>query len=193
MATNYANSTSSRRQGYVPPITREQAASFLQRAGMPLDMPTTTTAPSMPAAHHPLAGHHVAGATMITPPTSSPVAAATTEPVVSTPTVPPKDVVVIDLTSDSDIEVSPQGSNSQSSAPLTKESSPLAEFRRHVRGKSLSWLHETNSSTAVAEAICQDLSSRKRKRELRKALFGSTWDECYGHVKPQKVLSSGPP
>lgn len=214
MATNYANSTSSRRQGYVPPIAREQAASFLQRAGMPLDMPTTTAAANMPAAHHPVAAHHATGATMITPPTSSPVAAvtpaaimkatattnpgaaATTEPAVSTLTVPPKDVVVIDLTSDSDIEVSPQGSTSQSSAPLTKESSPLTEFRRRVCGKNLFWLHETNSSTAdaaVAEAICQGLNSRKRKRELGDAFVGATWDECYGHVQAQKVLSSGSP
>lgn len=196
MATNYANSTSSRRQGYGPPIAREEAVFFLQRAGMPPDIPTTTAAANMPAASHPVAGHHAAGASMITPPTSNPVAAATTKPAVSTPTVSPKDVVVIDLTTDSDIEVSPQGSNSQSSAPLTKESSPLTEFRRRVHGKNLWWLHETNCSTAkvaVAETICQGLNSRKRKRELGKAFVGATRDECYGHVQPQKVLSFGSP
>ena len=72
----------------------------------------------------------------------------------------------------------------------------MIEFHRRVRGKNLSWLHKTNSSTAdaaVAEAICQGLNSRKRKRELGDAFVGATWNECYGHVQAQKVLSSGLP
>lgn len=196
MAANYTNSNSSDRRGYVPPISPEQAASLLQRAGIPFNMPTTTAATNMPAVR-PVAARDAAGATMNTTTTTTPVAAvtpATNGATVPTPTVPPKDIVVIDLTSDSDTEVSPQGSNSESPAPLTQETSPLTEFHRRFREKKLSWLHESNSSdadAAVAEAICQGLNSRKRKQELGDGFVGATYSECYRHGQAQKVLPSG--
>lgn len=137
MATSYANSNFSGHGGYVPPILPEQAARLLQQAGVTFYIPTTsasTTSANRPASR-PVATTQATGAT-------TPVAT------VSAPPVPPKDIVVIDLTSDSDTDVSPQGSNTPSSTPLTKESSPLAIFRRRFREKELTWLHEGSRSDA---------------------------------------------
>jgi hypothetical protein len=188
MATNYANPTFSGRHGYVPPISPGQAARLLQRAGIAVNMP----------AGHPVAAHQATGAAMTT--TLAPVVAAiaaNTAPTPPAPTVPPKEIVVIDLTGDSDTEVSPQGSNSQSpTLPLTQECSPLTSFRRRFRKKKLDWLHESNSFNAdgeVADALCQNLNSRKRKRDLGKNFIETTLNECYRHVQAQKVLSSGSP
>jgi hypothetical protein len=185
MATNYANSTFSGHGGYVPPILPEQAARLLEHAGVTFYMPTTSA--NMPASR-PVATSHATVAT-------TPVALAATTPVatVSAPPVPPKDIVVIDLTSDSDTDVSPQGSNAPSSTPLTKEPSPLAIFRRCFREKKLTWLHEGSRSDAdyvVAERICKNLNSRKRKRERGDEFVATTFSECYSHVQAQKVHSS---
>lgn len=185
MATHYTNSTFSGRGGYVPPILPGQAA-HLQNAGITSYMPTTTA--NMPASRL-VATTHATGAT------TTPVAVTAATPVatVSAPPVPPKDVVVIDLTGDSDADVSPQGSNTPSPTPLTKEPSPLATFRRRFREKKLTWLHESNSSDAdyaAAERICKNLNSRKRKRERGKEFVATNFNECYSHVQAQKVHSS---
>ncbi|CEJ60666.1 hypothetical protein PMG11_09232 [Penicillium brasilianum] len=118
MATNYANSTFSGHGGYVPPILPEQAARLLQQAGVTFYIPTTsapTTSANRPASR-PVATTHVTGAT-------TPVALAATTPVatVSAPPVPPKDIVVIDLTSDSDTD--PAG---HIPPPLPREGADLA-------------------------------------------------------------------
>ncbi|KAJ5370297.1 uncharacterized protein N7496_006389 [Penicillium cataractarum] len=183
MATNYAHSTSSGRGGYVPPILPGQATRLLQNAGIAFYMPTTTA--NMPAPR-PVATTHATGATINT---LVDLTAATPVATVSAPTVPPKDVVVIDLTSDSDTDVSPQGSNTPSPTPLTKEPSPLATFRLRFREKKLTWLHESNSSDAdhaVAERICKNLNSSKRKRDRGKEFVATNFTECYSHVQAQK-------
>jgi hypothetical protein len=189
MATNYCSSTFSGRRGYVPPISPEQAAILLQQAGIAYKNP----------AGYPDAAHQATGPAMTTTLPPAAAAAITTTKTTATPsapTVPPKDIVVIDLTGDSDTEVSPQGSISQSSnPPLTQECSPLTEFRRRFRKKLLTWLHESNGQTDVeaADALRETLNSRKRKRDLDPDFVETTWDECYSHVQGKKVLSSGSP
>lgn len=166
MTTNYANSTFSGRGGYLPPNSSDQAACTHQHAGIAYEMPSAN------------------------------VTAATPLATVSALPVPPKDIVVIDLTGDSDTDVSPHGSNTPSPTPLTQDSSPLIEFRRRFRKKKLDWLHESNSSVAdsvVTDPICKNLNSRKRKRELGKEFVSTTSGEAYSHVQAQKVLSSGSP
>lgn len=174
MATNYANSIFSGPRGYVPAMSPEEAAILLQQAGIPFFLP----------AGNPVAAHQAQGPAMTT--TAPPA-----------PTVPPKDVVVIDLTGDSDTEVSPQGSHTQSAThPLTHDPSPLTDFHRRFRKKKLTWLHESNSQEAdyeIADSLCKKLNSRKRKRELGKKFVETTWARCYGHVQSKKVLSTGSP
>ncbi|GLI73455.1 hypothetical protein PoHVEF18_001673 [Penicillium ochrochloron] len=167
MATNYANSIFSGPRGYMPPISPEEAAILLQQAGIPFFLP----------AGNPVAAHQAQGPAMTT--TAPPA-----------PTVPPKDIVVIDLTGDSDTEVSPQGSHTQSPTPLlTHDPSPLTDFRRRFRKKKLTWLHESNSQEAdyeIADSLCKKLNSRKRKRVLGKKFVETTWARCYGHVQSKK-------
>lgn len=193
MATNYANSIFSGPRGYVPPMSPEQAAILLQQAGIPFYLP----------AGNPVAAHQAKGpamATTLSPTTAAIITTTNTTNITATPSapiVPPKDIVVIDLTGESDTEVSPQGSNSQCpNPPLTQEPSPLTEFRRRFRKKKLTWLHESNSQDSdwqVADALCETLNSRKRKLERGDKFVETTWGQCYGHVQAKKVLSSGSP
>jgi hypothetical protein len=181
MATNYTNSIFSSPRGYLPPMSPEEAAILLQQAGIPFFLPSRNL----------VAAHQTTGPTMTT---TSPPATAATPPA---PNVPPKDIVVIDLTGDSDTEVSPQGSHTLSPTPLlTQDPSPLTDFRRRFRKKKLTWLHENNSQDEdyeIADSLCKTLNSRKRKRKLGKKFVETTWAQCYGHVQAKKVLSSGSP
>ncbi|KAF3385613.1 hypothetical protein F1880_002157 [Penicillium rolfsii] len=185
MATDYANSIFSGPRGYVSPMSPEQAAILLQHAGIPFYLPAGNS----------VAAHQAMGSAMTA--TSPPAAAITTANTTNTtaapfaPTVPPKDIVVIDLTGDSDTEeVSPQGSHTQSPTPLlTQHPSPLTEFRRRFREKKLTWLHDSNSRNAdhqVADKLLATLNSKKRKRERDKKFVKATWDECYGNIQAKK-------
>ncbi|KAJ5689718.1 hypothetical protein N7462_004110 [Penicillium macrosclerotiorum] len=118
-------------------------------------------------------------------PTASSTFSTTTDiptPVsVYAPPALPKDVEVIDLTDDTDAEVSTQSSfQDEIQTPLTTSSSPLTEFRRQFRAKKLSWLTNLEDGEA-ATRIHEELNPEDD-------YSGVSIGQCYDFVSTQKLL-----
>lgn len=174
----YALST---HRGQGPSTSLEQTPSLLSN--------TTCTAPAMTPAFPPIAARHAAPASTTAAAVETVVGPNQRRPVAA-PTVPPKDIPVIDLTEDQDTDVSPQGSTSLPPAPLTQDPSPLTVFYRSVRAKRFDWLHQSNrrvDDNAVAGQLCTSLNSRWRRDELGERHARTNVSECYRLVQAQKV------
>ncbi|KAJ5489395.1 hypothetical protein N7539_004285 [Penicillium diatomitis] len=150
----------------------------------PLLPGATCTTPASPS----LAARHAADSS-----TTATIADAVVGPEkrrpVAAPTVPPKDVPVIDLTVDSDTEVSPQGPNSLFRPALTQDPSPLTRFRRSLRAKSFDWLRNSNSlenDSVLAGRMCKSLNSAQRQAELGDKFVHVNLNECYRLVQSQQ-------